>query len=128
MKTQKYISLEESDDLEQENNMMSVIEYPSLPAGDYELEVFIHKFLFLEMQGVETCLSFQMMTEYVVTSQYSSSTMYEVLSIMPSMLQDLHDGHRTKVEVVFNKEVDVDELSKYYRDDQHICMLENKLK
>ena len=112
--------------------MMSVIEMPSIDKGEYELEVYIHKFLFLESQKQKSCLNFDMMVEYIVKSEYSGSSMYEVIGIIPTELKDLHayqDAFHTtkgKIEVRFNKQVDVDELMKFQNDDQNICVLQNK--
>jgi hypothetical protein len=41
---------EESSDLEKQtdNNMMSVIELPSVEQGKYQLEIFVNKLLFME--------------------------------------------------------------------------------
>ena len=40
---------EESSDLEkQTDNMMSVIELPSVEQGKYQLEIFVNKLLFME--------------------------------------------------------------------------------
>lgn len=64
-------------------DMASYIELPHIEAGKYTLEITLRKSLFLPTKKFPTCLSFNLVAEYVTRSQASDPNMYEVLSIVP---------------------------------------------
>ena len=81
MAIQKYLSLEGIDQQSLSHNIMSVIEMPKIDQGEYELEVALSKSLF--MSSNSTCLSVEMIIEYVVRDVDSK---YEVIAILHTKL------------------------------------------
>lgn len=66
--------------------MLSVIEVPKIPRGEYELELSMNKILFLDTtwQTMPYCLSFDLMLEYVVRAPNDTHYLSEVLGIYPA--------------------------------------------
>jgi hypothetical protein len=115
-----YSSLEdvEGDDtsmFNMQNDMMSYIEVPNMEEGDYELEIWVRKSLFLPSKQLKTCLTFSIFIEYVARStrdgSLSSNSDYEVIMVMPQKLSEMKPESKSKIEVKFNKPLDMDDLA-----------------
>ena len=107
--------------------MISYIEVASLDSGAYDLEILIPKSAFLPTKEYKTCVSFDLSVEFVSRSVRDTDTdKYEVIAIMPSKFDNLKTEHPMKIEVKFNREVDLDSLMGTYNGMHHICYLVSK--
>jgi len=71
-------------------DMASYIEVPTLAQGSYRLEIAVQKALFLPTREYPTCLTFDLVVEYVARPKLGSAEKskypYEILSVWPLAL------------------------------------------
>lgn len=95
------------EDASMDEDMVSFIEMPKIPAGDYELQILVMRSLFLPTKEFPTCISFDLSIEYIVRSiskqqalsVNSGSPTYEVLSVYPARLKKLTTQKKGKIDV-----------------------------
>jgi len=74
--------------------MATFVEVPSLPAGNYLIEIALKRSLFLPTKNYKTCLNFDLVVEYISRSHNTKDDgKYEVLSVRPLFLDDLTTDH-----------------------------------
>ena len=110
------------------HDMATFAEVPELDAGQYRLEIALQRSLFLPTHQYPTCLSFDLVVEYVVRSHGRSAGdgMYEVLSVRPLTLEQLQATDEKVIEVDFDKEIVLDDMVHGLADRYYVCQLVNK--
>ena len=110
--------------LSTENDMASYIEVPALDAGRYVLEIAIQKSLFLPTKRHPTCLSFDLVVEYVARRhEGQDGGFYEVLSVRPLALEAIKASEEKVIEVDFDRPVVLDDLVGGLADRLYVCSL-----
>jgi len=107
-----------------ENDMASYIEVPALDAGRYVLEIALQRSLFLPTKQHQTCLSFDLVVEYVVRQHGGHDDgMYEVLAVRPLYLDAIKASEEKVIEVDFDRPVVLDDLVGGLADRFYVCSL-----
>jgi hypothetical protein len=111
----------------QAHDTTSFIEVPALEAGQYRLEIVLRRSLFLPTKQWPTCLSFDLVAEYVARTHRGSKEegMYEVLAVRPLTLEKLEVTSARVIEVDFDKELVLDDLVNGPADRFYVCSLIN---
>jgi hypothetical protein len=113
------------------HDMLHSIEVPALPKGKYKLRIGLPKAYWVKQRGFETCLSFQLMMEYMVKK---SSPVYEdeedavkpytVVAAAPGHA-DLPLGGTMALTVVFDADIDYRAIAGNLPDASRICRLQS---
>ena len=108
-------------------DMASYVEVPQIPAGHYRLEIGIQKALFLPTKEYPTCLSFDLVVEYVVRPQggQHDKSMYDILAIWPLTMEHLQPTDKKVIEVDFAQRIVLDDLVDGLADRFYVCQLYN---
>lgn len=108
------------------SDMASYVEVPWLEAGRYRLEIVIRKSLFLPTKQYPTCLAFGLVVEYVTRVQgRADDGMYEVLAVYPLQLSRLGVAEERVIEVMFDREIVLDDLVDGLAQRFYLCTLVN---
>jgi len=135
-KTGRIIQVERTASLEGEresgtalsaaSDMASYVEVPWLEAGRYRLEIAVRRSLFLPTSRYPTCLAFGLVVEYVARPQgRRDDGMYDVLAVFPLSLQHLDPYEERVIEVMFDREVSLDDLVDGLPARLYVCQLVN---
>ena len=73
----------------------------------------------MEDSKIQKCLNFNLMIEYVAKNTQNKE--YQLIGVYPPKIDSIQSQHRTVIEVKFDKELEIDDISK-------ICFLQNKEK
>lgn len=94
-----------------EQDMLTFIEVPKIEAGLYEIQIMVVKGLFLPTKRFQTCLTFDLVIEYVGVSQNKpDDPSYQILSVFPAKANKMKPRKGTKIEVKFDKDLQIDDL------------------
>lgn len=107
------------------DDMATYLEVPWLDAGRYRLEIILRRSLFLPTKKFPTCLAFGLVVEYVVRSQSSDKSMYEVLSVVPFHQNAIDPKSEYVIDVHFDRRVVLDDLVQSRAERLYICQLYN---
>lgn len=108
------------------SDMASYVEAPWLDAGRYRLEVVLRRSLFLPTKQYPTCLAFGLVVEYVARAQGGADDgMYEILAVYPLALSHLDASEERVIEVLFDREVVLDDLVDGLPERLYVCTLVN---
>lgn len=114
----------ETSSINLEDDMLTYIEIPNIDAGMYEIQILVVKGLFLPTKKFETCLVFDFVIEYVTRPRsIESSPSYQVLSVFPTNSNSLRKTKGKKIEVKFDRDVNLDDLIEQETDIEKICYL-----
>jgi hypothetical protein len=106
--------------------MASYIEVPWLDAGRYRLEIVIRRSLFLPTKQYPTCLAFGLVVEYVSRDRSRTDAgMYEILAVYPLTLAHLDPAAERVIEVMFDRNVVLDDLVDGLPSRFYVCQLVN---
>lgn len=111
-------------------DMASYIEVDSIDQGRYTLEIAIPTATFLPTKDFESCVSFNLMVEYVkrsaqheITPEERSKMPFEIISVRPPALYNLWLTEERNIMVTFDRPISIDDLSDSLATSHSICQL-----
>jgi hypothetical protein len=110
------------------NDVATFIEEPRIDAGMYTLEIAVPRAAFLPTKEHATCLSFDLVVEYVSRTYGQNAEhdgMYEVLAVRPLSEKKLWKTDEKVIDVDFDREYELDDLVGSLADRRYICSLVN---
>lgn len=111
------------------NDVATFIEEPRIDAGMYTLEIAVPRAAFLPTKEHATCLSFDLVIEYVSRTHGQNAEhdgMYEILAVRPLSEKKLWKTEQKVIDVDFDREYEMDDLVSSLADRRYLCSLENK--
>lgn len=111
------------------NDLATFIEEPRIDAGMYTLEIAVPRAAFLPTKEFATCLSFDLVVEYVSRAYGQNAEhdgLYEILAVRPLSERNLWKTDEKVIDVDFDREFELEDLVGSLADRRHLCSLVNK--
>jgi len=111
------------------NDVATFIEEPRIDAGMYTLEIAVPRAVFLPTKEHATCLSFDLVVEYVSRTHGQNAEhdgMYEILAVRPLSERKLWKTDEKVIDVDLDREYELDDLVASLSDRRYLCSLFNE--